>query len=122
MMDGTVNQVASFQMQKPADYVQSHWYAACTSPRHEKRVATQMKGNQLECFLPLYRSVRHWKDRRKELDLPLFPGYIFIRVALEQRLQVLQVPGVLQFVSFGGKPASLPDDEIEALYAGLARG
>jgi transcription antitermination factor NusG len=106
----------------PSEYVESRWYAACTSPRHEKKVALQMDGNQIQHFLPLYASLRRWKDRRKQLDLPLFPGYIFVRVALKDRLQVLQVPGVLQLISFGGKPAPLPDAEIEALSKGLAGG
>jgi len=66
--------------------------------------------------------VRRWKDRRKEIELPLFPGYIFVHVALRDRLQVLRLPGVVQFVSFGGKPAVLPSAEIESLRDGLIRG
>jgi transcription antitermination factor NusG len=105
-----------------SDYFESRWYAAYTSPRHEKKVALQMDGNQIQHFLPLYASLRRWKDRRKQLDLPLFPGYIFVRMALKDRLQVLQLPGVVQLISFGGKPAVLPDAEIEALTKGLAGG
>ena len=80
-----------------------------------------MEGQRIDCFLPLYKSIRRWKDRRKQLDLPLFPGYIFVHIALRDRLQVLQLPGVVQLVSFSGKPAALPDAEIEALRNGLAR-
>ena len=80
-----------------------------------------MAGQRIDCFLPLYKSIRRWKDRRKQLDLPLFPGYIFVHIALRDRLQVLQLPGVVQLVSFRGKPAALPDAEIEALRNGLAR-
>jgi len=105
----------------PSEYLSSRWYAAYTSPRHEKRVAQQMEGRQIHCFLPLYKSVRRWKDRRKQLELPLFPGYVFVHMALKDRLQVLQLPGVVQFVNFNGKPAPLPDAEIEALRNGLAR-
>jgi transcription antitermination factor NusG len=105
----------------PAEYMERHWYAAYTNPRHEKRVAGQMDTNHIDCFVPLYRSVRRWKDRRKELELPLFPGYVFVHIALRDRLQVLQLPGVVQFVSFHGKPAALPTFEIEALRNGLAR-
>jgi transcription antitermination factor NusG len=65
--------------------------------------------------------VRRWKDRRKELELPLFPGYVFVHMALRDRLQVLQLPGVVHFVSFHGKPAPLPTAEIEALRNGLVR-
>jgi len=103
----------------PQEYVESRWYAACTTPRHEKKVALQMEGSQIQHFLPLYRSVRRWKDRRKQLDLPLFPGYIFVRFALRDRLQILRLPGVVQLVGFSGKPAPLPDVEIESLRSGL---
>jgi len=103
----------------PAEYLESHWYAAYTNPRHEKRVAQQMERNRIDYFLPLYRSVRRWKDRRKELELPLFPGYVFVHMALKDRLHVLQLPGVVHFVSFYGKPAPLPNSEIEALRDGL---
>lgn len=97
-----------------------NWYALYTCPRHEKRVAEQIKRRSFHCFLPLYRSARRWKDRRKELDLALFPGYVFVRLALENRLQVLQVPGVVRLVSFNGQPAALPAEEIETLQARLS--
>jgi transcription termination/antitermination protein NusG len=104
----------------PAEYLEWRWYAAYTNPRHEKRVAQQLESNRIDYFLPLYRSVRRWKDRRKELELPLFPGYVFVHLALKDRLHVLQLPGVVQFVSFHGKPAQLPTSEIEVLRNGLA--
>jgi transcription antitermination factor NusG len=76
----------------------------------------------VEHFLPLYSSVRRWKDRRVTLDLPLFPGYVFVRMALRERLQVQQVPGVAHLVGFDRTPAALPDQEVEALRANLANG
>src|ERR1700751_5933305 len=85
-------------------FTESRWYAAYTHARHEKRVDAQMRERGIESFLPLYRSVRRWKDRRKQLELPLFPGYVFVHMALRDRLQVLQLPGVVHFVSFHGKP------------------
>jgi len=103
-----------------AEYRWPRWYAAYTAPRHEKYVTQQMDGRRIDCFLPLYRSVRRWKDRRMQVELPLFPGYVFVHMALRDRLQVLQLPGVVQLVSFSGKPAALPDAEIEALRNGLA--
>jgi transcription antitermination factor NusG len=90
--------------------------------RHEKQVALQLEERRVSCFLPVYRSVRRWKDRRKELDLVLFPGYVFVHLDLKDRLRVLQVPSVVRLVSFNGYPAPLPDDEIEALSNGLAKG
>jgi transcription antitermination factor NusG len=105
----------------PAEYLQSRWYAACTNPRHEKSVAQQMEGNEINYYLPLYRSIRRWKDRRKELELPLFPGYVFVQIALKDRMRILRLPGVLQFVSFNGKPAAVPESELDALRKGLSR-
>jgi transcription antitermination factor NusG len=102
--------------------LQSHWYAAHVCSRHEKQVARQLEERRVSCFLPVYRSVRRWKDRRKELDLVLFPGYVFVHLDLKDRLRVLQVPSVVRFVSFRGHPAPLPDSEIEALSNGLAGG
>jgi transcription antitermination factor NusG len=98
------------------------WYAACTRSRHEKSVARQLEERRIEYFLPLYRSVRRWKDRRKQLDLVLFPGYVFVRLQWPERLQVLQLSGILRFVTFNGLPATLPITELEALRNGLTRG
>lgn len=106
----------------PAQYAELHWYAAYTSANHEKRVADQLETREVEHFLPSYASVRRWKDRRVTLQLPLFPGYVFVRLALRNRLQVLQIPGVAKLVGFGTVPAPLPKDEIEALRTGLAKG
>jgi len=96
-----------------------NWYALYTAPRHEKRVAEQIQQQGVACFLPLYRSVRRWKDRRKELALVLFPGYVFVRMALQHRLRVLQLNGAVRLVTFNGQPASLPDAEIESLQTQL---
>jgi transcription antitermination factor NusG len=98
------------------------WYAAYTSANHEKRVAEQFSGRAVEHFLPLYPSVRRWKDRQVQLSLPLFPGYVFVRIALCDRLQVLEIPSVARLVGFSGTPTALPDVEIETLKAGLAGG
>jgi transcription antitermination factor NusG len=98
------------------------WYALYTCPRHEKCVAQQVEQRSISCFLPLYRSVRRWKDRRKELELALFPGYVFVRLALRDRFRVLQLPSAVRLVSFNGQPAVLPDSEIEGLRERLSRG
>ena len=78
-------------------------------------MAKQIEERHISCFLPLYRSVRRWKDRRKELELALFPGYVFVRIALQDKLRVLQVPGAVRLVTFNGHPAPLPEREIECL-------
>ena len=96
------------------------WYVLYTCPRHEKQVAEQIERRSFSCFLPLYRSVRRWKDRRKELQLALFPGYVFVRMPLENKLQVLELPGVVRLVSFNGQPATLSASEIEMLQNRLS--
>jgi len=103
-------------------YLEQRWYAAYTSANREKRVAEQLSVREVEHFLPLYESLRRWKDRRVQLQLPLFPGYVFVRVALRDRLRVQQVPGVAWLVGFNGAPAALPDAEIERLRASMASG
>ncbi len=103
----------------PAVHLEQHWYAAYTRAQHEKRVAEQLDERGVEHFLPLYASVRRWKDRRVRLDLPLFPGYVFVRLAMFARLRVLQIPSVVCLVGFGGLLAALPDEDVEILRAGL---
>ena len=76
---------------------------------------------EFEHFLPLYSSVRRWKDRRVQLEVPLFPGYVFVRLALCDRLQVVQIPSVVRLVGFGGLPTALPDTEMEMLRSGLCQ-
>jgi len=95
------------------------WYAAYTSANHEKRVAQQLTWRSVEHFLPVYESVRRWKDRRVPLQLPLFPGYVFVRLALRDRLRVLAVPGVARLVGFDGRPTVVPAEDIEAIRACL---
>ena len=106
----------------PAEYRETRWYAAYTSANHEKRVAEQMGVRGVEHFLPLYASVRRWRNGRVTLQRPLFPGYVFVRMALRERLRVQQIPGVARLVGFDGTPAALPDEDIEALRMSLARG
>jgi len=101
----------------PPDFRERRWYAAYTCAKHEKRVAEQLTQRSLENFLPQYGSVRRWKDRRVKLQLPLFPGYVFVRLALRERLRVLETPSVVRLVGFNGQPTALPDKEIEALRA-----
>ena len=95
------------------------WHAAYTIANHEKRVAQQLTWRSVEHFLPVYESVRRWKDRRVRLQLPLFPGYVFVRLALRDRLRVLAVPGVARLVGFDGRPTVVPAEDIEAIRACL---
>jgi transcription antitermination factor NusG len=89
-----------------------HWYAIYNCANHEKKVAEQLALRGAEHFLPVYESVRRWKDRKVRLVLPLFPGYVFVRMALQDRFRILQIPSVACLVGFGGVPAELSENEI----------
>jgi transcription antitermination factor NusG len=113
---------ASFESATQDAQATPRWYAAYTRSHHEKRVAAQLHTRRIEHFLPLYETVRKWKDRRKRLEFPLFPGYIFVRIALQERLRVLVAPGVVRLVGFDHRPAALHDEEIETMRTVLVRG
>lgn len=100
---------------------ESNGYALSTCSGHEKRLAEQIEPRRLSCFLPLSRSVRRRKYRRKELDPVLFRAYVFVQRKLQDRSRVLQLPGVVRVVSFDGRPAALPVGEIEKLRERLSR-
>jgi transcription antitermination factor NusG len=98
----------------------AHWYAAYTLPRHEKIISEQLAQKSVECYLPLYEKLNRWADRTARVQLPLFPGYVFVRISLNERVRVLELPSILRIVGFNGRPAALPDGEIEALQRALA--
>jgi transcription antitermination factor NusG len=95
------------------------WFTVYTCANHEKTVAKRLDARRVEHFLPMYTSVARWKDRRVKLDLPLFPGYMFVRLELGERLRVLEVPGVVRLVGFNGQPYPVSDTEIESLRTGI---
>jgi transcription antitermination factor NusG len=97
-----------------------HWYALHVCSRHERRVAEYLAANPIEFFLPTYRAVHRWKNGcRMELDLPLFPGYMFVRIPLADRLRIERCPGVVGLVGFSDRPFALDDSEVESLKSGL---
>jgi len=93
----------------------SQWYAICTRHQHEKAVSERLSGIGFEVFLPTYQVARQWKDRVKHLSLPLFPCYVFLRCVLGQRLEVLATPGVHSLVTFAGRPAPIPEIQVDAI-------
>ena len=103
----------------PGDSSQPRWYAAHVCSRHEKRVAQELEKRTIQYYLPLYKKTSRWKDRRVVLNLPLFPGYVFVRIPLSERLRLLTAPGVVRLVAFQGRPAPLPEEEMERLRDGL---
>jgi transcription antitermination factor NusG len=102
-------------------HITQKWFAVYTAPCHEKRVAQQLSLREIDYFLPLYHVRRQWKDGSKvNLALPLFPGYIFVRIKRKERVRVLEVPKVVSIVQgLNREPAPLPDSDIEVLRAGL---
>lgn len=96
-------------------YDASVWWVLYTRHQHEKTVAEMLSTKGFEVFLPLYESVRLWKDRRKMLTLPLFPCYVFVRGGIDRRLQVVTTPGVHMILFHGETVAIVPEDEIQAI-------
>jgi transcription antitermination factor NusG len=98
------------------------WFALQVRSRREALVATHLEGQGYECFLPLYKSQRRWSDRVKEVDQPLFPGYLFCRFELHNRGPLLMTPGVQQIVGTGRTPIAVADSEMESIRQVLASG
>ncbi len=99
---------------------QPHWYAVHTCSRREKQIARLLEERAIENLLPLYQ--RKPKNGSIRPPLPLFPGYVFVHIVLRDYLRVLQVPGVVRFLSFRGRPVEVGDEEIEAIRVALQKG
>jgi len=98
------------------------WFAAYTYPRHEKKVAEYLGWSGIESFLPLYKEARSWKNGvRAVVERPLFPSYIFVHLQPGESLKVLRTPSIASLVTVAGVPASLPNNEIESLKAGVCQ-
>ena len=95
----------------------ANWYALHTRSRFEKKVAEQLCEKQVPTFLPLRKEVHRWKDRYKPVELPLFGGYVFVKLSGQPdlRVRVLRTPGVVRIVGFGQQDAPIPTDQIERL-------
>jgi len=103
-----------------AEAIARRWFALYIVRNHEKRVDDHLRNRELESFLPLYSITRRWKNRvNAKLELPLFPGYVFVRIADSERVRVLQVPGVVSIIGNGRELLPLPDVEIETLRRGI---
>jgi transcription antitermination factor NusG len=98
------------------------WYALQVRPRFEKKIAATLVDKGIEGFLPLYRQRSRWSDRIKEVHLPLFSGYLFCRLDMNNRLPILITPGVMQIVGIGKTPHPVEENEIMALQAIVLSG
>ena len=98
------------------------WFALQVRTRNEAGVAEQLSGQGYERFFPLYKVRKRWSDRIKEVDTPLFPGYLFCRFNPQDRLPILKTPGVMRIVGFKNGPVAVDESEIQALQTIAAAG
>lgn len=98
------------------------WYVLFVRSNQEKRVAHSLSDRGIEHLLPCYRSRRQWKDRRVELEMPLFPGYVFVRLPLTERTKAITVPNVVSLIGTRKAPSVVSDDEILWIRQGLKQG
>ncbi len=100
------------------------WYAVSTRSRQEKAAASLLEYRGVPYFLPLINVTRQWSDRRQTIDMPLFPGYIFVQIPLlsDVRMRVLKVPGIVKFVGNQEGPQAIPTEQIEGVRTVLSKG
>ena len=100
------------------------WFAVQTRPRHEKKVSAELQEKGVSAFLPLISSKRQWSDRSRVVEMPLFPQYVFVRIAqtLHTRVSVLRTNGVTNFVGTRGIGVAIPDEQIERVQTVVTRG
>lgn len=106
----------------PFDSFLPQWFVLFVRTNQEKTTASRLDYLQIKHFLPCFRSLRQWKDRRVTLDVPLFPGYVFVHLPHAERMRVLTLPNVLYFVGSGSYPAVLSDEEVAWIGRGLKSG
>ena len=95
------------------------WYALYTESRQEKKVATRLAQLGIEVYCPLILHVRQWSDRKKKVEVPLLPSYVFVNLESHKRDVVFQVPGIVRYLYWLGQPAIIKDEEIEILQKWL---
>jgi len=98
------------------------WYAVYTKTNFEKRIKKYLEQRNIECYLPVHKTLKQWSDRKKWIEEPLFKSYIFVKVSNVEFFKVLDIPGVFNYVSFGGKPQTIPSFEIENVKVFVEHG
>ena len=93
----------------------TYWYAVHTRPRWEKKVASLLENKGYEYYCPLNKVTRQWSDRKKVVLEPLFKGYVFVQVAEEKKWELMNINGIVNYVYWLGKPARIPEKEIETI-------
>ena len=107
---------------KQAEWLEPKWYVLFVRSNQEKRVAQHLEYRAIEHFLPVYESVRQWRDRKVKWQRPLFPGYVFVRLAMTERLKVLVVPNIVNLVGTRNGPTAISDQEMDWIRRGIEHG
>lgn len=97
------------------------WYALYTRANGEKKLFEYLQEKDIECYLPMRKVLKYWSDRKKWVEEPLFKCYLFVRVCNKDFFNVLNTPGAVYYVSFGGKAQSIPDDQINNIKTFLSQ-
>src|SRR5260370_13111975 len=105
-----------------ADFTLPRWYVVCVRSNQEKQVAAYLTGLRMEHYVPCCTSLRQWKDRRVKLEMPLFPGYLFVRLPLQEQMKVLTIRQVVSLVGRKNSPSPISDEEIAGISAGVEHG
>jgi transcriptional antiterminator RfaH len=98
------------------------WFAVYTRSRTEKKAHDELNKHGITCFLPIHKVLRQWSDRKKWVEVPLFNSYLFVFISSKEYLQVLQIQGLVRFITFEGKAAPIPPQQIEAIKTFLSQG
>ena len=119
-MNTSLDRVAELIPLPVAEKAVRQWFVLYTRSNHEKRVEQHLRRRNIESFLPLYTVARRWKNRTTaKVQLPLFPGYVFVKIARRESVRVFEIPMVHSIVGNGREALALPEDEIETLRTGL---
>lgn len=107
---------------REVDWLEPKWYALSVKSNQEKKVAQHLSSREIDHYLPAYESVHQRKDRKVKLLRPLFPGYVFVRLSLANRLKALLVPNVVNLVGTSKAPSAISDQEIDSIRRGITHG
>lgn len=111
-----------FESPVPSGWQDPRWYVLFIRSNQENRVANALSARAVEHYLPCYTATRQWKDRRVKLEIPLFPGYVFVRLPLSEKMKVLTVPNVVSLVGSSRAASEVAEEEILWIRRGLEHG
>ena len=100
----------------------SQWFAVYTRSRMEKKVVSEMDKREIKCFLPMRKVLRQWSDRKKWVEVPLFNSYVFVNITQKEYDSVLQIMGIVRFITFESKAVAIPLQQIEAIKTYIEQG